>query len=595
MLVFGDNAISQDTPLKLAGIADGLSIVATMAPGIARHAALVGELIEVGELLQGIADSRFKAAGQDSDATILAEEWSLLMGLAKAVRVSWQSSFSRMSVLPGVALGDRLPDRIICKKAEGFAFYSLYPESYLVAGEVSGLDGSTRIIGLRSIGVVLAAMVATAVGAPAPLTLRPVGHPFRREYAVPDACLESLLRAGGDVAIVDEGPGLSGSSMGGVADRLEAVGVGPARLHFFPSHAGSVGTEALPSHRARWERARRHVVDFETLALSPVNPAHRLTGWVADLTGPAVSGIRDIGAGAWRGLRYRDESRWPPVHRQQERRKYLQESNGQTWLLKFAGIGREGMRKAAMAQVLSKAGFIPGIAGWRHGFLVQEWIGNAADVPDCRDAIELRRALARYLAFRAERFPADAAAGASLQALWNMACHNTQQALGEPMARKLRSRQPDLSTIRIWHRCATDNRMQAWKWLALPDGRMLKADAVDHYAAHDLIGCQDVAWDLVGAQIELGIGIETLCDALEAESGRAVDTGLIAAYTPCYLAFQLGVTVLAAQASIAWPQEVERLEQQSARYASMLRTFVATGRLELEKIIPGRSPRQVAG
>ena len=54
-------------------------------------------------------------------------------------------------------------------------------------------------------------------------------------------------------------------------------------------------------------------------------------------------------------------------------------------------------------------------------------------------------------------------------------------------------------------RTETDNRLHVWEWLIRPDGRLLKTDALDHHAAHDLVGCQDVAWDVAGAVVELDL------------------------------------------------------------------------------------------
>ncbi len=548
-----------------------------MSPGIERHALLVGEFIEAGELLQGMADARFAADGQDTVGTIKPDEWSFLLGLAAAVRISWQSSFVRLPTLLPVNLGWRLPEEILCKPAEGFAFYSLYPEGYLEAAGQSRLDGSVRVIGLRSIGVPLATMVATALGASAPVTLRPVGHPFRREFSMSDRYFEGLARGVAGIAIVDEGPGLSGSSMGGLADRLEDAGVQPGRLHFFPSHAGPPGAEALPRHRARWRQACRHVVDFDALALTAKNPAHRLANWVSDLTGPATDGLQDIGGGVWRARRYCDEAQWPAVNPQQERRKYLLQAGGRNWLLKFVGLGREGARKTAMARRLSEAGLIPEVAGYRHGFLVQQWLDLPEGSTLKRPNMAGLNSMARYLAFRAREF-AFGKTGASLEQLWDMACHNVAEALGEPSARALRLRQPGLCRLERRKRpVATDNRMHVWEWLELHGGQLLKTDAVDHHAAHDLIGCQDIAWDLVGARVELDIDAESLGHMMEAESGLGADPQLLAAYMPCYLAFQIGMSVSAAQGCSGWPEEAARLDRQTARYAAMLRALIATG------------------
>jgi hypothetical protein len=98
--------------------------------------------------------------------------------------------------------------------------------------------------------------------------------------------------------------------------------------------------------------------------------------------------------------------------------------------------------------------------------------------------------LAGYLALRAA-LPAEP--GASLEALIEMARVNTSEAGLDPAplerfdSKKLRPRvRPVL----------TDNRLHRWEWIAAPDGRWLKTDALDHHAAHDLIGPQDIAWDV---------------------------------------------------------------------------------------------------
>src|SRR6185437_6976325 len=117
----------------------------------------------------------------------------------------------------------------------------------------------------------LAAIVATATGAPLPATVRPFGDPFRREVAASDALLAEWLAPGTIVAIVDEGPGISGSSFGAVADLVEDRGA--ARLELYPSHAGELGARAADRHRRRWGRVPRRIASFEDVVLP------RLASW----------------------------------------------------------------------------------------------------------------------------------------------------------------------------------------------------------------------------------------------------------------------------------------------------------------------------
>jgi len=128
--------------------------------------------------------------------------------------------------------------------------------------------------------------------------------------------------------------------------------------------------------------------------------------------------------------------------------------------------------------------------------------------------------LARYLRFRMETFPAADEEGASLDELRQMARRNAGLEL------------PPAAPPRRVH---VDGRLHAWEWLQLPGGRVLKTDAVDHSNAHDLIGCQDIAWDIAGAQVELGANGRALCEA------TGTDPASLDFYVPAYCAFQIGL------------------------------------------------------
>ncbi|TDH62589.1 hypothetical protein E2C06_10635 [Dankookia rubra] len=550
MLVYGDRQHTADPRALHAAIAARLARAATLPPGLERHAVLAAALIEAGELAQGIADADYAARGLDELS--LAQDWAmaLLLGCAGGLHRSWHDGAVAVPEAGQCLL--RLPERIDTRLAEGFAFYALYPETYALAAEASGLPAATRVIGLRSIGAPLAAMVATGLGSRNPATLRPAGHPFRREIAVGPG-LASSLTPGAPVAVVDEGPGLSGSSFGAAADWLAARGHPRGAIALFPSHAWPPGPMASPDHRARWDGMARHVCSFEAAVLP------RLAGWVADLTGAAEAPPEDIGGGAWR--RGPAEA-WPPAHPMQERRKYLLAAGGRTWLLKFIGLGAEGERKADRAARLAAAGFAPPVAGLRHGFLVQPWLEEARPLDPAAIPREVLAAqVAAYLRFRARAFPAGPGRGAGLDALHAMARHNAAETLGEAAAARLDRWSPrDLARLAALARpVETDNRMQTWEWLALPDGRLLKADAVDHHAAHDLIGCQDIAWDVAGAMVELDL-----------DPVLPVDPDLLGLLLPCYCAFQLGAWTMAQEAA---PDAAEgaRLRRTAGRYAARLR------------------------
>jgi hypothetical protein len=107
------------------------------------------------------------------------------------------------------------------------------------------------VIGIRSIGTGLAAVVAAVAGEGSIVfSVRPQGHPFDRRLSLSPSLETAILNGAPEIAIVDEGPGLSGSSFGCVADWLEDRGVPPESIAFFPSHRGTPGPYAMsPSSR----------------------------------------------------------------------------------------------------------------------------------------------------------------------------------------------------------------------------------------------------------------------------------------------------------------------------------------------------------
>ena len=578
MLVYGDAERVERVADKRATILEALRVVDTMAAGIERHAALVSVFVALSELAQGIADAAFKDRGADGNSLQEQAVSNALIALGRTVDASWRSGFAK-GPLPWSALRalNALAgtEALLVKEAEGYAFYALYPEAYLEAARRSRLDSRTTVIGIRSIGTGLAALVAAALDATMLVTVRPVGHPFRREIRI-DLALAAQITADPDrtFAIVDEGPGLSGSSFGAVADWLEARGVAQGRIHFFPSHPGDLGPEATEAHRVRWSSASRHFVAADDLLLAE----ERLAAWLTGLVGTLEAPLDDVSGGGWRRWRYHGEADWPAANVQQERRKFLAHASGGSWLIKFAGLGRAGEAKLSQARQLCEAGFTPPVAGLRHGFLVERWIDHATSLDQMPyDRSLLVKGIGTYLGFRARAFPAPTARGAGLEQLAEMACHNAGQALGSEaaaaVARAL-SRASELQhNVR---RIRIDGRLHAHEWL-VEHGRLIKTDALDHCASHDLIGCQDAAWDIAGARFEFMLDrTETvrLCDIVERESGHHIDRDLLAYLEPCYLAFQLGAATLAARA-IGGPEAV-RLRQAAERYAARLRLILAT-------------------
>ena len=579
MLVYGDAKRVEEVGAKLSRLREDLDRLGFVRPGIERHAAVAELLTEAGELEQGLLDEQLSRLGEERWTPLSDAAGLLTRSTAGLLRASWRSGGLRLCspekataparrALDALAALD-LPETISVTVPEGYAFYGLYPETYLEAARQ--LEGPVRAIGIRSIGTGLAAVVAAAVGERGPaVSVRPGGHPFSRTLTIGDDLAERLLDSTAHYAVADEGPGLSGSSFGSVADWLEDRGVSPEAISFFPSHRGGLGPYASERHRQRWERARRQVVDFEDLFAD--GSRWPLAKWAEDLTGPPETPSEDLSAGRWREHLVPDRSRWPPAHLQQERRKVLLAAGGRRWLLKFAGLGRYGREKLALAEPLAREGFIPEILGLRHGFLVGPWLEEARPlplVPEVDRAALLDR-VARYIAFRADRFPSERR-GASPEKLLEMASYNAGKALGEEAASALEPWRERLAELKGLERpILTDNRMHAWEWLVLPDGRIVKADALDHHHGNDLVGEQDVAWDLAGAAVELEMTEDEL-EEVSRRGGVRTNSLQIRFYTLAYLAFQLGYYTFAAEALAGMDaEEAGRMRRAEERYATHL-------------------------
>jgi hypothetical protein len=249
-------------------------------------------------------------------------------------------------------------------------------------------------------------------------------------------------------------------------------------------------------------------------------------------------------------------------------------------LAKFAGVGRAGEHTFARAAELSEAGLTPPVLGYRHGFLVERWLEDAEPLDRTRiDREVLIRQIARYLAFRARRLPAAKGRGASLVELAAMARTNSTEALGveageyfDGWARWVGDLARNLRPIEV------DGRLHEWEWLRRGNGELLKSDALDHCAGHDLVGCQDVAWDIVGAAAEFELSsaeTEDLACRVGVESGFKVDPVMLAFFLPCYLAFQLGYWTMAALA-LDSSGEADRLQGRARFYQTALRRCLSS-------------------
>ncbi len=438
---------------------------------------------------------------------------------------------------------------IEARTAEGFALYALFPEQYLIAAERwidERVPSSLTCIGIRSIGAPLAHVVAAAAkrkGVAARVaTVRPRGHPYDRHIAVTERFRESLLHRPSEVfAIVDEGPGLSGSSFAAVAEALRTWGIPEERIVLFPSWRAN--PDALKSSRGR-EALRRH--RLVVAAFEDVWPAR---------------GRTELSAGAWRREVFRTHhTSWPAAHPQHERRKFL--SADRRHIERFAGLGRRSRTKFVRAQRLSAINFVPAPAGIARGFLTEAWVNGTRLTATDAQSLETVDRLAAYLACLRREF--ETGRTARVDDLVAMIAQNAPEA--SPSAPRFQ--EPEV---------AVDGRMLPHEWVRTSGGALVKADALDHHDDDFLPCCRDIAWDVAGTIVEFELSANRaveLTRRYRALSGDATIDQRLPFYVTAYLAYRIGYTSLA-QESLGDSDEGRRFRALHTRYRRSLEAHAA--------------------
>ncbi|MCL4401880.1 MAG: hypothetical protein M1436_04320, partial [Acidobacteria bacterium] len=149
-------------------------------------------LIDFGELESAVVDSISPDSDSHDEITSLFREAARLTGHAFLLATRGQrapleplrSALDRLSMLP-------LPHSVRMSVPEGYAYYGLYPETYIEAAARFRAEVEPRVvvaIGIRSIGTSLSAVVWAALEAAGcrvhSFTVRPRGHPFDRQLAL---------------------------------------------------------------------------------------------------------------------------------------------------------------------------------------------------------------------------------------------------------------------------------------------------------------------------------------------------------------------------------------------------------------------------
>lgn len=449
-----------------------------------------------------------------------------------------------------------LPATLETRVPEGFVHYGLDPAVYAAAARsharAAGPEraGRSMVVGIRSIGTTLGAVVAAALGDPPSATVRPRGPIGARRIVVAEPLARCVLRAvagGGEILVVDEGPGATGETFACAAAWLRRIGVPPGRTVLFPSRDG--GMSLAPESRRTWFGGARKV-------LPP--PGDRLGEGAAARAG--VEPVADLSAGLWR-------RRVPgggelPARTVLERRKLLaRDGRGGLCILRFAGLGEASgaaRRSRRLAERLTAGG--EGSAGapaggalgaaepCAHGFIARPWIPGRPLTRRELAAPRRRPALGRYAAVRSALF--GTGEPVRNEVLVSLLVENGAEALGgnhPGLAAAARALEvlPEAEAVR------PDARLQPWEWLETPAGRLVKVDGVDHGDDCRLPGPTHRAWDPAGLTVELAWDDATAAELAAAcadAAGEPVRAFVEAmdAVRPAYAAAALGDACMAA-------------------------------------------------
>jgi hypothetical protein len=536
MLVYGHHAFPLNVPAFLRALSSRLDAL----PVIPEHDVIVDLLVDFGEAYVAVADALQPTRDDWIEAL---QPWSdAAHATAAALVASWhhekacaRDAIDTCRAIVRSLIAGAPPRDVSARTAEGFAYYGLLPEQYVVAAERFACErrsSALTCIGVRGIGAPLAHVVAAAASRcgvrSRVFTVRPRGHPFDRRLDLTDRLRRRIVDAhAGCFAVVDEGPGLSGSSFAAVSDALMASGVGGDRIVIFPSWCAP--EEALRSPRGRDVIRRHHLV------VAPFDDVWR------------DEGAEDVSAGRWRTRVFGNNSaEWPAVHPQHERRKYLTSGGPAPRLKRFVGLGRYGRAKLARARALAEAGFGPSPLDLARGFLCEEWVAHTAPPAVGRPTRAVVDRIAEYLAFLGRTF----ATGRPAQVidLVEMMRVNVTEALGADHAACVDAAAADAQRF-AEPEVALDGRMLPHEWIASERG-LLKADALDHHADDFLPGSRDIAWDVAGAIVEFDLApaaADHLVSAYETASGDRGIGRRIGFYETAYLAYRLGYVTMAAE------------------------------------------------
>jgi hypothetical protein len=478
---------------------------------------------------------------------------------------------------------------------EGFEYYTLFPEQYCATAfgwlqhHQAAVDRRAIVLGIRSIGTTLSAMVSAVLKAAGwhveRTTVRPAGHPFNR--AVSSGEVRKCAHRCG--LVVDEGPGLSGSSMAAGARALAEAGCSDISL--LPGHRGDPGTAASPEVRRCWVNLPRYCAQLEDLRWDGCSLQEclrkRTERLRPNLVGKDSEGnadwserevrVENVSGGQWRRWAYRSQREWPPVAERFERTKYLCRVDSQPIVLwKFSGLGccwHGGKTSTELElQDLSSReaeNLVAKPIKIFRGFLAVPWShGERLD----RHSSKARKALstvARYLIVSAGAPLDGRQLSAARTRLTEMIRCNLAEKFGEALAARAAHWAAGAKITNVIP-AYTDGHLAPYEWVASAYGVFCKTDCFGHVFDHTLVGQQPLLWDVAGTLVEWDVRPSDRAQLLTqlSTAGILVEPITLALYELAYATFRMGLFSLCASQATAQDSERARLLAAEAFYTS---------------------------
>ena len=509
-------------------------------------------LIALGQVEQAVLDSSLGCGEQSTAATKAAADVFLAARAGSVGSASLRNSAGRLRIALQRLYWSLDERELVVRIPEGLAWYALYPDSYAQTAEDwcrrfdrAGADVS--VVGLRSIGTTLAAVVAQALrwrglDVSGSATVRPAGiAPFRRVELPP------AIKPATHNIVVDEGPGLSGSSMVAVARAFLNAGADADSIHFFAGHgygpgpsAGADAPEWWNSHRVWTTSPDSTFIGGRLLPDALASAAETCAGEPAN--GPA----EPLGTTGWQqlsGLRNLPSAVAPSI---ETPKKVVRLRSGRHVILKFAGLAPTSgrlRREGAQYRCCSRSSAWVSFEESRHGWVVTPWVeGRRLTAADASIAF-VKDHLGPWIAAVSTEWlrPGELQDGISriaraLSAWAEMRDDRSSAAVIASMAERELAK-IDAAPLP----CYGDGRLAPHEWIREPSGNFRKVDAGGHDCDHTWVGRQPIAWDLAGAEVEWGLGhqcIGALHAVVQRLTGYACSEETSAFYVAGYCAFR---------------------------------------------------------